>query len=75
MLRDLGAKMANKSAKMIFTMCVFHTFIAKVSILLCVFDTPMHRMREGSLKSHPQDGREHRVQDACDEFWLGGVAR
>ena len=21
----------------------------------------MHRMREGSLKSHPQDGREHPV--------------
>ena len=35
----------------------------------------MHRMREGSLKSHPQDGREHRVQGACADFWLGGVAR
>ena len=32
----------------------------------------MHRMREGSLKSHPQDGREDRVQDACADFWLGG---
>ena len=32
-------------------------------------------MREGSLKIDPQVGRADPVQDACSDFWLGGVAR
>ena len=35
----------------------------------------MHRMREGSLKSHPQDGREDPVLGRLRWFLARGVAR
>ena len=98
MLRDLGAKMANKSAKMIFTLCFSHLHYKSINLTMCfchsssqnavfcegknrncafyyVFLTLRCTECERSLKMHPQDGREHPVQDACAEFWLGGVAR
>ena len=58
MLRDLGAKMANKSAKMIFTVCFSYLHCKSVNFTMCFSHSDAQNAR--GVAEKPPPGREGR---------------